>query len=390
MAITPQQIAAAAALELPRFFDDTVEQLLTGEGNYIRDAMPASTTAAIGQAVARAACRQYAAKGPDAVGTEGQRFENACRPYLESLSPGRAPIFEQPVVGGQCDGQFYSFNLSTATRPNAPSVSPLLRAEGPLNTRVLDVPASNGNDNGTREIQIFCRRFWFNGAAAPASGPPAWRFYATQTTSPGGVITSKIINLVNTSTGNDNCGQLPPIVRPPLKTPDPVGPSFRFNPSPLIDIPITVDVGPGGDITFDIGTGPITVDPFPDAPAGGGAGGSGMPAPGDVGDAGVSAATGLNGQAEGDAPPGKVLTGLKIGLTVVPESAREFRLGVFRAPCYIYMGTSEGLDNDPAGALLEDGQFVFADKEYLTKWRVNANVGFNVSVTPYYREATTP
>jgi hypothetical protein len=51
------------------------------------------------------------------------------------------------------------------------------------------------------------------------------------------------------------------------------------------------------------------------------------------------------------------------------------------------MGDEDGLDHDPAGAMLRSGQFVLAERNYLTKWKVTANDGYNLSVTPYYKDA---
>jgi hypothetical protein len=81
-----------------------------------------------------------------------------------------------------------------------------------------------------------------------------------------------------------------------------------------------------------------------------------------------------------------VLVGLKFRIVQVPPHAREFAPGVYRGAAYIYMGGDDGLDQDYAGSMLRDGQFVFAEKENLTCWRVDANVGFKLVVTPFYRE----
>jgi hypothetical protein len=50
------------------------------------------------------------------------------------------------------------------------------------------------------------------------------------------------------------------------------------------------------------------------------------------------------------------------------------------------MGDDAGLDHDPAGAMLRDGQLVLAEREGLTKYRVAANPGYNLTVTPYWRK----
>jgi hypothetical protein len=80
-----------------------------------------------------------------------------------------------------------------------------------------------------------------------------------------------------------------------------------------------------------------------------------------------------------------MLWGLRIGVLEAPSSARQYAPGVYRGACYVYMGDSDGLDHDPAGAMLRDGQFVLAERDYLTRWRVAANPGYNLRVTPYYK-----
>jgi hypothetical protein len=72
---------------------------------------------------------------------------------------------------------------------------------------------------------------------------------------------------------------------------------------------------------------------------------------------------------------------------VSAPDGRQLASGVYRGGAYIYMGGEVALDQDFAGALLRDGQFVYAEKDNLTKWRVAANMGFNWNVTPYYRQA---
>jgi hypothetical protein len=50
------------------------------------------------------------------------------------------------------------------------------------------------------------------------------------------------------------------------------------------------------------------------------------------------------------------------------------------------MGGAAGLDQDFAGSALAQTQFVNAESENATRWRVQANPGYDVRVTPYYRE----
>jgi hypothetical protein len=175
-------------------------------------------------------------------------------------------------------------------------------------------------------------------------------------------------------------------VTQPRPIPDPTPPPFRFNPDPSVDIDIDVDVTPDGDIIIDVGTGPITIDPFPPED-GGGDGGTTGPNPGDIGSAGDPDSTGSGGDTEGNGSPGQILTGLKIDVLESPPQANQYAEGVFRGACYIYMGVTDNLDQDYGGSMLRSGQFFFAEKDNLTHWLVSANNGFNLSVTPYYKEA---
>lgn len=185
----------------------------------------------------------------------------------------------------------------------------------------------------------------------------------------------------------DDCGDPPPVFRPvpgrpadPGPTPpgggqppvfDPDG-NPTFNPGP-IDTPFGPVEHPPID-PFDPGSDIDDPDPYPPLP------------PGNQGDGDDPQDTGPDGEVEGEAPPGKVLVGLKINLLTIPPYARPFTESVYRAPCYIYMGGESGLDQDYAGSMLRDGQFVFAERENLTRWLVAANTGWNIRVTPYYRE----
>jgi hypothetical protein len=101
---------------------------------------------------------------------------------------------------------------------------------------------------------------------------------------------------------------------------------------------------------------------------------------------GTAGSTGAGGEEEGEAPEGKELWALKIDITSFPETPNEYAPGVYRGVCYVYMGDENGLDHDPAGAMLRDGQLVLAEKEGLTKYRVAANPGYNLLVTPYWRK----
>jgi len=186
----------------------------------------------------------------------------------------------------------------------------------------------------------------------------------------------------------DGCGNIPPVITPPVPGPDPVGPRFRFNPDPSVDIDIGVDINPDGTVDIDVGTGPINVDLFPSEGGGGdsGGGGGGSP-PGDVGEPDEEGAEDADesGPASGCAGENQVLTGLRVNITRIPASARQFAPGIYRGAGYIYMGVEGNLDQDFGGSMMRDGQLYLPEKDNLTCWEVHANVGYRLRVTPYYK-----
>jgi hypothetical protein len=188
--------------------------------------------------------------------------------------------------------------------------------------------------------------------------------------------------------GPDNCGNQPPEFRPPVPPPSP-GPRVEpFNPTPEIDVDIDLTINNDGDITFNIGTGPVVVDPFPEVPPPGQTTeppGSGYP-PGEVGDPAPPEDTGPGGVAAGCAPAGKVLVGVKVNILEPLPKVSEYDPSVRRGVCYVYMGVPGNLALEPSGVALRDGQFCLAPVDYLTCYEVRANTGYSLRVTPYYRD----
>lgn len=384
MATTPAQFGAAVAAELPLFFRDNIDVFIRGEGPWLRDAEPLSATSRIGQAVGRAACRLYGQNPSFVEGVPQTRFEKACRPYLDSLSPSPGVGIRSPFSGGQCVGVVYRieaefwnpisnqwvWNTAGGTISSVPGAVAAIRV----------VEGASCNSGG------FPGRFGSFSVDVGRPGNPS-----TVTTSPvcyptqgaGGPIV-RGLRAIRVSGGADICGNPPPVVVPPSPIPNPQPPPFRFNPTPNIDVDIDVDINPDGTIEFDFGVGPITVNPF--GGGGDGSGGGGGAPPGDVGEPGQPEEPEDGEEVSGCAGAGLVLTGLRVDVLEVPSNATQYAPGVYRGACYIYMGTSAGLDHDPAGSMLRDGQFVNAEKDNLTCWAVRANLGWRLRVTPYYRE----
>lgn len=377
-------ITVAIANELRSGVSDVIRQAaaaVTGnQGNYIKNGDPGSIYGKAQLATARQYCRRYADNPGVYSGRAKVLAENACRPYLDDIGYGTPGSIKVPFQGGQCSALYrsvgtFDFDVlicsTGAVAPGSIGATSGFTLQGPLsNLRVTtDSPGACGPRRinllidtvaGTRTLASFLnpsgnspRNGRFNGVFEVAAG------------------------------GSNNCGSPPPIIVDPTPPSTP-GPRYEpFSPSPDINIDIGVEINPDLTINIDFGDGGGDIDPFADDDGGGGGGGGGRP-PGDVGEPGSPEGTGPGGDAEGEAPEGKVLTGLKVEFESPPIGANEYAPGVYRGVCYVYMGTGEGLDHDPAGAMLRDGQFIFAEKDNLTKWRVSANLGYDLRVTPYY------
>lgn len=369
MPALPPATGAALAERARQLLRDAAELTSGTDPNYIRDAQPESIFEAIPLAAARQGCRRYADNPDEYSGRRQARVERACRPYLDSLDYGEGPQIDLPFRGGQCAGVTYVVNW-TETQYFAGDCStlvgnPSVGFRGPIGpvfyTGAAPCPAAKG-------LQAFL----------PTGDGPQIIGGA------GGGVSITINSIVREDGLPDDCGNPVPEIRPPIPPPTPGPPREPFVRPPDVDIDIDVEVNPDLTIDIDFGTGPVTIDPFGDGGDGGGDGGGGAP-PGDVGDPGSPEDTGEGGDADGEAPEGSVLTGLRIDFVEPPIGGKEYAPGVFRGVCYVYMGTPEGLDHDPAGAMLRDGQFVYAEKDNLTRWAVSANRGYNLRVTPYYR-----
>jgi len=370
--ITPGGILDRVVQELPNFFRDGVDQLVTGEGEYIRAGEPRGTVGKVGQAIARSYCRQYGANPGAAKFGNAARIENACRPYLDDQDPGKGAKVRVPFPGGQCAGLYtltYSYNVIQGNgQPSATTTTRTATVLGPIsNFRGVGLPAF-------QSIRI---RIGTGADAVLLSGSCPQGCYTNIT----------FISAVRQGGLPDNCGDPPPVVTQPGPIADPNPPPFRFNPNGDINVNVGVDVLPDGTINVGIGGPTTNVNIFPPEGGGGGTGPTGPP-PGDIGSAGGSTDTGAGGEAEGEAPAGDILVGLKIDILASPPKARQFAPGVFRGAGYIYMGVIGNLDQDYGGSMLKSGQFFFAEKENLTHWQVSANNGYNWRVTPYYREAS--
>lgn len=297
-------------------------------------------------------------------GTVDLAMQMNCRKYLDT----RYPIGVPPFTGGQCPVGYYIV-YRASSQP------------GWNQTREAFV---NGPIQGTRYIDLGNGNFQFQ--VLGSSG-------GVSVTVPAGANSGgSIISVSRLDGQSDNCGNpyateptpAPGVPIPPVSPPgggqppewDDDGPYYRPGPiespyGPPIEFPPIDPWNPGGGDDESPFTPP---DPYPPLP------------PGDQGDPSAPVTVQPGNDAEGEAPSGKVLVGLKIDLTETPESGKQFAPGVWRGACYIYMGGESGLDQDYAGSMIRTGQFIYAERDNLTRWRVSANTGFKVVVTPHYRE----
>lgn len=290
-------------------------------------------------------------------GASAGTFGRICQPYWASIGKD-GPVNTPPFVGGQCT---FSYQIRGNDGTGAFFIPGTIT--GPLVevSQTLTIPIGSGVA-GTGQFRILAR----NASGAVISdlvntfNPSG---FAPQPVPVGGV--------------PDTCGNPPPALRPgtnPPTNPGPTpGPEPIDNPtgSPFPVIPIEPYDDPIG--------GPTPIEPPPGPPA----------APSPTPDPGIPSPpvdTGMGGDAEEEAPPGEVLVSILVDILESPPGIGSFAPGVFRAVCYVYMGTSEGLDLDPAGSYMRSSQMVYAETEFLTRWRVEANSGFSLRVTPFYRE----
>lgn len=384
--IQPIDIAEAVAKAVPALLTDTVQQFRQGEGGYIRDGEPEGIVAQIGLAVARTACRRFGESPTDGPALNSERFEAACRPYLESITPGNGAEIGLPFTGGQCPQTYRAIGVVTFDRffcntgqsiPNTIDFATEFQLQGPLsNVRVEGFEPGLCGNRGVRIL-------------VDTATTPGVAIYSTLDVFERALFNPSLqsINFEIAPGQTDNCGDPAPVVRQPRPQVDPFPRPFRFNPVPGVDVNIDVGFDPDGNIVFDIGTGDITVDPFPEGEGGGG--GPVETIPPSPGSEGGPQDTGGGGEAQGEAGEGEELVGLLVEVLASPQDANRFdnnQAQPFRGIGYVRMGYPGRLGVDISGGTVISPQFFHAQQRGLTAWAVSANLGFNIRTTPYYRE----
>jgi len=313
-------------------------------------------------------CDQLANVPPWARALGGLSFGAAsriCKPYWDDQ--GRdGPTASPPFTGGQCPTTYTVFVAGLNGSGQAATSNSGFGILGPI-VGILRTPTGSP---GSVAIGL-----------ATASQNITTAFGVT--TTDANAASWSITSITRDDNLADSCGNPPSVIQPgpnpptdpgPLPGPEPTTDPDNPTGPPLFPIPPFLDpiVGPIPIV------GPEDPQPAPNPPTG--------PPPGDIGDPGPPEDTGSGGDAEGEAPDGEILVGLKVDILASPPKARQFAPGVFRGAVYVYMGVTGNLDQDFGGSMLKSGQFFFAEKENLTSWLVSANNGYSFRVTPYYRE----
>lgn len=314
----------------------------------------------------------------------GSTIDTICEPYW-SASGFSPPGMVSPFTGGQCDGQIYDIHaeqwnaVQQVWNPRAKVGGGTNQIRGPVTLcRVVSGGACAG---GLGPGQI-CN---FEVASSFSGGQTLNFTQGCNTNAPGGAIAFRNVGPVLASGGVDNCGDPPGEVAPgPSPAPDPGPPSPGED---AYDDPVSGPVLPVPDLPDNPGSPGLPLPRFPF----GSPSGPAFP-PGDTGSPGAPIETGLGsesgagGEAEGEAPEGSEIVGLRLDLVAAPPKPREYGDGIYIGAAYIRVGTESGLDQDLGGVRILTGQFFFAETSGLTKWLVTATIGYNWLVTPYYRE----
>lgn len=355
----------------------------------------------------RWACRVWSRSLKDSFPESANAFnQSICGGYLESISelPTDGSL-DSPFSGGQCAGVNYTVTARvTAISPYEPLTventitvtreGPITGVEGQsLATQSICTPPGGASNSGRTNVRAIRQRLIVRSGTLLTISPevgsvdgwgPATCILTADVVFPADVTTTEVLSIVRTDGLPDNCGNFPPTYTPPGIP----GGLLPLAPTVSVDIP---GVGPVDvSVSFDDDGNPVVCIPAldicatVDLPTGDNADGLG---PGDIGEPATPVDTGAGGVAEGEAPPGMVIGALKINILSSPGNAKQFAPGVFRGAAYIYLGTSDGLDQDFAGSMLTDGQLILPEKDNLTKWKVFSNFGYNLRVTPFYIEA---
>lgn len=289
-------------------------------------------------------------------GTSSPIVATLCKPYFDDAGYD-GPVPSAPsFTGGQCVGVSY---LVQVIRAGA-----IIDFSATLNG---PIGAFTYTRSGAPNFRLIISVTHQGGTSTSDVGDPGDAAIATY-----------VQSAVRVDALPDTCGNIPTPAEPGANPPPDPGP-FPPGQDPGVD--------PDGQPYFYVP--PIPPEfPFDEPTEVPVFGPTGQPDPGPPpgpGAPGTPVDTGVGGDAEDEADEGEMLWAIKVDILTYPPNPNEYAPGVYRGVCYCYMGDDSGLDHDPAGAMLRSGQLILAERDYLTKWRVAANSGYDLRVTPYYK-----
>ena len=358
--------------------------------DWLAGSAPSNPVGAMQHGLGRAACDSWArGEGSGIPPRREALMRDTCQPYIESVgSMPEDATFDKPFGGGQCSGTVYALSFGAGVRDylDGAELGGGSQPFGLVGGVVFDGPVTGCKPEPKTFGTTGLPQSWRVRVTYGSGSTRLIDINPTDIAPVGGRterrLTSFNASFSRVSGGADTCGDPPDewqAGRPGASIPDPA----PIPSPPGFDIPfpgVKVTLNPDGTISIDFGDGgpPLVVDPGtnPDSPQGS------DPGPPESGTPG---STGEGGDEEGEAPEGRELWALKIDIDSLPARPNEYAPGVYRGVCYVYVGDENGLDHDPAGAMLRSGQLVLAEREGLTRYRVTANIGYNLTVTPYWR-----
>ena len=364
---------------------------------FLKDDLPANADpiAKWIQSRNRRACRIHARK--EAAGAYSSlgvlrrpRFERVCGPYLDSIGEGpTGGSYAPPFTGGQCSFAYkisYAIPVSYAPPSNQPdeiftggSVGTNKYPIGPILGISMKPSTPNSGCGLNPHLQVTVSTATGDyGFGCFANPPPAGGLI------PGTPYFTSIVPLNQSSV--DNCGNPPNQYRPPQYPPNlpPIGPPDTTTPPPG---------GDGSDDVFVDDDGNIRIcengdcsNPFP---PGNGNNPSEDPGEPDGSPKANNPSNPSDLTIEGCAGTGRILTGIKINFTQIPQAVSG-PLDYYRNVCFAGFGPDLNLiDLVVDGKLLKNGQFVIPDSEFCRCYRVVVSPGWGLSVQAYSRPEKT-
>lgn len=372
MALTKAAIVQGAAQEAKGILGAVPGLAADAAAQYVKQGTPSGLIPNLGVALARQACRRHAQQPNLAPDRVSRGLERVCRPYLDDIGYGQGPALAVPFRGGQCAGVlytvFFEYNLiATDGSTIEPAVQAQSNAQGPI---------SGIRGEGSPAFQ--------NIVIDSGLGPD---FARTGSCQQGCYRNIKLKSIVRADGQPDTCGNKPTVYTPPTTPPGPVITVEPIIVIPILDVDADVTINVDGTIDIDVDGVEVNIDPFADAPEGGGGVAGGDLVPGE-GLAGSPADTGNGGTAGGDAPPGQELVGVRVEVLEAPVGFNQYANNsavIYRGVGYVRMGYPGKLALDVGGSALISPQFFIAPVRGLTSWEVRANLGFINRVTPFYR-----